>query len=73
MRMESIRMGAQHLEVDAGTTTIFVTTEPVLEVAVSVLNSIANKERDHSWAIGDQAMNKVDSGKTLAKTRGCSA
>lgn len=40
-------------------TTFFVATVPAASLAVSLVNSMANKARDQAWNLGDQAMKKI--------------
>ena len=38
------------------TTAFFVATKPVAALAVSFMNCLVNRAKDHSWKIGGQAM-----------------
>jgi hypothetical protein len=60
-------------EIGFGSKSVFVSTERVEDAAESVLSGIASRERDKSWYIGDQAMNKTGSGNSSTQTGGCSA
>jgi hypothetical protein len=56
---------------DVSTAVLFA-TESGKTIDLSALNSIANKARDQSWKIGDQAMNKAASVNISPTIRGCS-